>query len=202
MRDRIGRRQPLSNLEPGSAAEGPGLSQDERAELDRLRAEVSELHSNQVTPGRRQHLGWRAPVATVLIVIGCLLAPISVLAVWTANQVSDTSRFVANMEPLIHDPAVQNALTDKITIEITSRLNVTGLTDQAAALLTSKGLTRVGALLQTFGPSISSAVTGFIHSQVHKIVTSPRFATAWVQANTAVHQVLVKALSGQGGGAV
>ena len=115
-------------------------------------------------------------MATVLIVLGCLLAPVSVLAVWSANQVSDTSRYIANIEPLIHDPAIQNALTDKVTNEITSRLNVTGYADQAADLLSSKGLARVGALLKSFGPSIASAVTGYIHGQVHKIVIGPRFA--------------------------
>ncbi len=144
-------------------------------------------------------MSWRTPVATVLIVIGCLLAPVSVLGVWTANQVSDTSRYVANIEPLVHEPAIQNALTDKITTEITSRLNVAGRTDQAADLLTSKGLTRVGSLLRTFAPSIASSVAGFIHGQVHKIVTGPRFARAWVQVNTVAHQTLVKVLSGQGG---
>ena len=186
----------------GPASEGGSLGLDERAELERLRAEVTRLHTDRAAPARRPHVGWRSPVAVVLIVVGCLLAPVSVLAVWTANQVSSTSRYVANVEPLVHDPAVQNALTDKLTTEITTHLNVTARTDQAASLLTSHGLPRVGALLQTFGPSISSAVTGFIHGQVHKIVTSPQFAHVWVQANTAVHQQLVKALSGQGGSAV
>ncbi len=60
-------------------------------------------------------------MATVLIVVGCLLAPLSVLAVWAANQVSDTGRYVANVEPLIHDLAIQNALTDKITNEVKAR---------------------------------------------------------------------------------
>jgi hypothetical protein len=182
----------------GPAEAGSGLSQDERAELERLRAQAN----GQDAPVRRRHLGWRAPVAIVLIVVGCLLAPLSLLGVWAANQVSDTSRYVANVEPLVHDPAVQNALTDKITAEITTHLNVTAYTDQAASLLTSHGLPRVGTLLQSFGPSISSAVTGFIHGQVHKIVTSPQFAHVWVQANTAVHEQLVKALSGQGGSSV
>ena len=183
----------------GPAVAGSSLSPDERAELERLRAEVSTLQTERA---RRPHVGWRAPVSVVLIVVGCLLAPLSVLAVWTANEVSSTSRYVANVEPLIHDPAVQNALTDKITTQITTHLNVTAYTDQAAGLLTSHGLPRVGALLQTFGPSISSAVAGFIHGQVHKIVTSPQFARIWVQANTAVHEQLVKALSGQGGSSV
>jgi hypothetical protein len=178
------------------------FSQDERAELERLRAEVTELRVQRGHEARGRRMGWRAPVASVLIVIGCLLAPVSVLGVWTANQVSDTSRYVANVEPLVHDPAIQNALTDKLTNEITSRLDVTGFADQAASALSSKGLPRVGSLLKTFGPSIASAVGGFIHGQIHKIVTSPRFARAWVQANTVVHQELVKALSGRGGSAV
>jgi len=138
----------------------------------------------------------------ILIVLGCVLAPLSVLGVWSANQVSDTSRYIANIEPLVHNPAIQNALTDKITLQVTSHLNVTGITDQAAALLTSKGLPRVGTLLKTFGPSIASAVTGFIHSTVHKIVTSPQFANAWIQVNTVAHEQVVKVLSGQGGGAI
>jgi len=189
----------------GPAVPGSGLSLDERAELERLRAEVSTLRTERTERTEQAHrprTGWRFPVALILIVVGCLLAPVSVLAVWTANQVSSTSRYVDNVEPLVHNPAVQGALTDKITTEITTHLNVTGYADQAASLLSSHGLPRVGALLKTFGPSISSAVAGFIHGQVHKIVTSPQFAHVWVQANTAVHQELVKALSGQGGGAV
>ena len=184
--------------EPGRGTPDADLSLGERAELQQLRTEVA-LRQQQATTTHRHRFSWRSPVAIVLIVIGCLLAPISVLGVWTANQVSDTSRYVENIEPLIHDPTVQNALTDKITVAITSHLNVVGYTNQAADLLTSKGLTRVGSLLKTFGPSIASSVAGFIHGQVHKIVTSDRFARAWIQVNTVAHGVLVKALSGQGG---
>jgi hypothetical protein len=37
-----------------------------------------------------------------------------------------------------------------------------------------------------------------VHTAVHKIVTGPRFAHAWVQVNTVAHQALTKVLSGQG----
>ena len=180
----------------------PDLSQGERAELEHLRAEVTELRSQRARQARRRRPGWRGPVAALLITLGCVLAPVSVVAVWTANQVSDTGRYVANVTPLVHDPAVQNALTDKITNQITGRLNVAGLTNQAAALLSARGLTRVGTLLKSFSSSIASSVNGFIHGQVHRIVSGPRFAAVWVRANTLAHQQLVKALSGRGGGAV
>ena len=133
------------------AADDSGSRHDEHAELDRLRTEVAELRAQQAAAPRRRP-GWRAPVATVLIVVGCLLAPMSVLAVWTANQVSDTGRYVANVEPLIHDPAIQNALTDKITNEITSNLNVTAYTDQAAGLSPPRDCPACGVLLKTFAP--------------------------------------------------
>jgi hypothetical protein len=133
----------------------------------------------------------------LLIVVGCVLAPLSVVAVWTANQVSDTSRYVANVEPLIKDPAIQNALTDKLTSEIVTRINVKGLTDQAAAALAQKGLPRVSTLLQSFSGSLASGVQGFVHTQIHKIITGPRMANAWVQVNRVASQALVAALSGR-----
>jgi len=191
----------------GPAADGSGPSRDEQIEaeqreIERLRAEVDELRTHQAAPAGRRRRGWRTPVAVVLIFLGCLLAPISVLAVWTANQVSDTSRYVANMEPLVHEPAVQNALTDKITAQITSHLDVSAYANQAAADLSSKGLTRAGTLLKSVAPQINGAVDGFIHGQVHTIVASPQFAQLWVRANTGIHQAVVKALSGQGNGSI
>jgi hypothetical protein len=191
--------------QPGSAAQDSGLSQDERAELERLRAETVELrqHADGAgDQGQRRRLSWRTLVAALLIVLGCVIAPVAVLGVWAGNEVSDTGRWVATVEPLIHDPAIQNVLTDKITNQVTSQLNLTGTVNQASAQLKSKGLTRISSLLTTFSPQIASAVTGFIHSTVHSVISSPAAAKIWVQVNTAAHQAVVKVLSGQGNGAI
>jgi hypothetical protein len=199
--------------DPGSlTADEQAELERQKAELERLRAEVEVLRARPVPPdaasggtadaGRRRRPGWRGPVATLCIVLGCILAPVSVLAVWTSNQVSDTNRYVENVAPLIHDPAVQSALTDKITNEINARIDVQARTNQAAAALKSKGLTRVGTLLQTFSGSIAGAVDGFVHTQVAKIVASPQVANLWVRVNRRAHAEVVKALSGQGNGSV
>jgi hypothetical protein len=186
-----------TNAGDGLAAASPPLSPGERAELEALRAEVAELRRRpEKVP--RHRVSWRTPVAVVLIVIGCVLAPLSVVAIWTANQVSDTNRYVANVTPLIQDPAIQNALTDKITNEIVTQIDVPALAGQASALLTARGLPRVGDLLQSFSGSINSALQGFVHGQVHKMVTGPRMESLWVQANRLAHQQLVAALSGRG----
>jgi hypothetical protein len=197
-----------NQTQPGLAAEEAQLSQDERAELERLRAETAKLRGQAGGPGgpggpgRRRRFSWRTLAAVVLIVLGCVVAPVAVLGVWAGNEVSDTGRWVATVQPLIQDSAIQNVLTDKITNQITGQLNLSGTVNQAAAELKSKGLTRVSSLLTIFDSQIASAVTGFIHSTVQSVVASPAVARIWTQVNTVAHQSLVKVLSGQGGGAV
>ena len=188
--------------EPHPATDGPELSPDERAELERLRQETAKLRGQEPGAPRRRRFSWRTPVSIVLIVLGCILGPVAVLGVWAGNEVSDTGRWVATVEPLIHDPAIQNVLTDKITTEITNRLNVTGTIDQASAQLNDRGLTRISSLLNSFGPQIASSVTGFIHSTVHRVISGPRVAKLWVRVNTTAHQAVVQVLSGQGNGAI
>src|SRR6266516_2189263 len=178
------------------ASQGSGVGR--RAELEAQHAEAAEPRGRPRQPGRHR-FSWRTPVAALLIVAGCVLAPVSVLAVWTANQVSDTSRYVANVAPLIKDPAIQNALTNKRTSEIVTKNDVKGLTDQAAADLSHKGFTRIGGLLQGVSGSLASGVQGFVHSSIHKIITGPRMAAAWTQVNRVASQQLVAVLSGSGG---
>jgi len=203
----VGNSEPgpsVGNSEPGPSAESSELSQDERAELERLRSETAELHhqgngdDHQGNGKARRHLSWRTPVSIVLIVLGCILAPVAVIGSWASLEVSNTNRYVATVEPLIHDPAIQNYLTVQITDQVTSRLNVTGVVNQASAQLNSKGLTRISSLLSQFGPQIASAVNSFVYSTVHSVVSSPQFATIWVTVNRVTHQAMVKVLSGQG----
>jgi hypothetical protein len=178
---------------PGQAAEAP----DQAAEAPDQSAGGRRGRRRRRAGGARRRFSWRTPVSALLIVIGCVFAPLSVIGVWSANQVSDTNRYVENIGPLIHEPAVQNALTDKITTAITSKLNVTGYADQAAAALDQKGLSRVSSLLKSVAPSLASGVAGYIHNAVHKIVTGPRFERAWIQVNTQAHQRIDNVLSGR-----
>jgi hypothetical protein len=190
----------------------PGLTEGERLELERLRAEVATLRS-QVQPsggtagrppartGGRQR--WRTIVASLLIVVACVLAPLSVVAVWTRNQVTNTDRYVATVAPLADDPAIQAAIADQITAQVFRYIDVQGLTNQVVDALSERGLSpTLTGQLQAFAAPIANGVQSFTRTQVGKVVQSDAFADAWVQANRAAHDELVKALTGEGGGAV
>jgi hypothetical protein len=190
------------------------LTGDERAELERLRAEVASLRS-QVQGGgagpggragptdRLPRRRWRTILASLLIVLACVLAPLSVVAVWTRNQVTNTDRYLATVAPLADDPAIQNAIADQITAQVFAYVDIQGITRQAVEVLSGRGLSsEVVAQLQAFAVPIASGVQSFTREQVGKVVASDAFADAWVQANRVAHAELVKALTGEGGGAV
>ena len=195
--------------------EHPTLTAEERAELERLRTENAALRA-QVrekaattdtapieTADRAGRQRWRTIVATLLIVIGCVLAPLSVAAVWTRNQVTNTDRYVATVSPLADDPAIQSAVADQITAQVFNYIDVQGLTNQAVDVLAEQGLTPVLAdQLRALAVPIANGVQSFTRSQVGKVVESDAFADAWVQANRVAHQELVAALTGEGGGSV
>src|SRR5690606_28592326 len=178
------------------------LDADERAELERLRAEVNALRASVATtqsaqlPAARQR--WRAWVAALVGIIGCVLLIGGTAAVWLRSEVTDTDRYVGTVAPLAHDPAVQQALANRITTEIFTRIDVAELVDEAAVVLADRGARPVVTTsLQGLAQPIAGGVEGFVHDRVLDIVASDRFAQAWRTANEAAHANLVALLTGE-----
>jgi hypothetical protein len=195
-----------------AVSENTGLSADERIELERLRSENAALRAQGQAagprpprPGGRQR--WRSIVAVLLIVLGCVLAPLAGVAVWARNQVTNTDRYVATVTPLASDPAIQQAVTDQITAQVFTYIDIQALTTQVvdalAARVEGRGLPPQAAVaLQGLAGPVANGVQGFVRTQVERVVQSQAFEDAWIQANRAAHETLVKALTGEGGGSV
>jgi hypothetical protein len=193
-------------------SENTSLSADERIELERLRSENAALRAQGQAagprpprPGGRQR--WRSIVAVLLIVLGCVLAPLAGVAVWARNQVTNTDRYVATVTPLASDPAIQQAVTDQITAQVFTYIDIQALTTQVvdalAARVEGRGLPPQAAVaLQGLAGPVANGVQGFVRTQVERVVQSQAFEDAWIQANRAAHEALVKALTGEGGGSV
>jgi hypothetical protein len=187
---------------PGTtAAPAAQLSSDERQELERLRREVESLKSTGKPP--RKPIRWRSVVAIVLIVLGCVLAPVAGVAVWSNNQLSNTERFVRSVSPIIDDPDVQARLTDRLTGVVFQYVDVQGLADEGIDALTAQGLpAELATRLQNLTPTLASAVTGFVHDRIAALVASQAFESAWDRALAAAHRQLDAVLSGDSEGVV
>lgn len=137
--------------------------------------------------------------STVLIVIACVLAPLSMVSVWARGEVTDTSRYVATVGPLASDPAVQDAVATRVSDEILAAIDVPALTQEAVgAISTNRDLTdrQTAALTALAGP-LTSGIESYTQEAVTKVVQSEQFATLWVEANTVAHERLNAALSGE-----
>jgi hypothetical protein len=188
-------------------------SDDEQAELERLRAEVEELRAHQAElnaetkanggngaarPRRaRRSLRWTA--CAILVVLASLLTIVAVVSRYARSQILDTDHYVATVGPLSENPAVERAIANQVTNEIFSRLDVEDLTQQALAKLTDLGAPEV---IEGLAVPISSQVEGFVRQEVNKAVRSPRFDELWLEANRKAHKNVVAVLTGRGTDAV
>ncbi|GAA1779213.1 hypothetical protein GCM10009795_026640 [Nocardioides hankookensis] len=182
------------------ADEKPSEVDELRAEVERLRAEVNAPPPTVEIPADapRRTGWWRPVVATVLIVLMAVLAPLSVVARWAHDTVSDTDRYVEIVGPLASDPAVQAAVIDRITTEITTRLQVESVTKEAVDALADRGLPPLAATsLQALSGPLADAINGFVEDQVTTLVESDQFQTAWEEANRQAHTQMVAVLTGK-----
>ena len=88
---------------------------------------VGDARSTKGTKTRAPR--WRRALVVVLVVIGCILAPLAMAGVWLKAQILDTDTYVSTMAPLSENPDVQNALATRITNALVAD---TSLQDQVA----------------------------------------------------------------------
>ncbi|HEY3557547.1 MAG TPA: hypothetical protein VGL05_08795 [Kribbella sp.] len=112
----------------------------------------------------------RTVVAVVLIVAGCVLAPVAVTAAWARTQVTNTDRYVENVAPLAAKADVRNAIADRVT----------------------------ELILRNLPTRIANGARGVVRGQVGQLVESDTFQSLWRNANRAAHEQLVNALNGRG----
>jgi hypothetical protein len=146
------------------------------------------------SPGPRgRHVAWwRRALVAVLVVVGCVLAPLSVLTVWMKTTLLDTNGYVSTVGPLADNAAVQNALADRIT---------NTLVDQSSSIREDI----VNALpkrVKFIAPHVGEAITGFVHDAALKVVQSDQFSTLWKEANRRAHTRIVALLEDKGSAGV
>jgi hypothetical protein len=185
-------------------ASGPGTIPDPADEIARLSAENARLRA-RVGPAAEHRAAnrWRAFFAALLIAIGALLAPVSVVAYWTKGYINDTDRFASSLAPLAEDPAVQAFLVDEIVTVVNDNVDIGGITKNLFDGLSTLDLPQqakdaLGLLEQ---PAVQG-VQGLIESAATRIVTSDAFAQLWEQAVRTSQTQVIAALEGESSSAL
>jgi hypothetical protein len=185
-------------------------------EITRLRARVAELELQLATTEKsatptpptdargRHRSRWWAILSSLCLILGCLLAPVSVASVWVHTTLADTDRYVETVAPIAEQPAVQSALADSVTSEVLKSLDIQGLTSRTLTALgeLEQMPPRVADALPLLTAPVANGIESFTRDQVERAIASPRFATVWDDANRVAHAQVLRLLEGDESGAV
>ena len=114
---------------------------NEAERVRQLEAELAQLKGTQPTqPIRNSNSKWRSFWSAVCIVVAVVLAPLSIVAVWARGEVTDTERFVSTVAPLAQDPAIQEAIGNRVADEVLAYINIESLTQNAISAISTTGI--------------------------------------------------------------
>jgi hypothetical protein len=144
---------------------------------------AASTRAKAAPPGaRRTHHVWVA----ILLVVGMLLTPVSILALFLNSQISDTGRYVQNVKPLSSDPAIQSYVADDITKELFARVDIGSYVKDA-----------LPDRAQVLAAPLTTALQSFVREATVRIIQTDQFQKLWVEANRVAHAQLVNVLTGK-----
>ncbi len=142
-------------------------------------------------------------LATVLIIIGTLLAPVALAASWAKVQLADTDRFVSAFAPLASDPQVQAYITTQVVTLVEAQVDIPTLTSDVIDGIISLGTgPKATTALNSLKGVAATGLESLVSSTVANLVASDTFANVWTQALRISHNQLENVMSNNSNGAV
>jgi hypothetical protein len=140
----------------------------------------------QAVPPPRPGRGRRILAAT-LIVVSCLLAPLSVAAIWLRNAILSTDRYVETVAPLATDQAIIDAAAADLTATLFRNVDVE---DEARDALPDRA--------QFLAAPLAAGIRVLTEQLAQRALESEAFADVWDEANRVAHEQVVAVLTGDG----
>ena len=165
--------------------------QKNRKEIERLKKENEALKKSArggETSKPRKAKDWAAITAVILLVVGLVIVPFALSAVWVNQQVVNTDAYVNTVAPLSQNPVIQNSVANFATTELFKLVNVKKMTSNA-----------LPPNAQFLAIPLTNAVRTLVHSAALKVTQSNQFTTLWTTANRAGHTVVIDALNSGSG---
>ncbi len=175
MSDTEPQMQPDDAGKPDSGSEGSPATSSQPAGIAQIKT----------AKARRGHLPRRIS-AWVLVVLACILIPISVISVWAIRTVTNTDQYVETMAPLARNQVIIDGLATKATDALFS---------------TNAVKNRVTAALPKAAKPLVVPVVNEVKSYVHglalKFFESPKFGQLWDLLNRHSHDAVIDILTGK-----
>jgi len=140
----------------------------------------------EAAPPPRQPF-WRRFLVGFLVVVVCVLTPVALTTVWLRSTLLDNDQFVSTLAPLADDPAVQQALANRVTNAL---INGTDLEAKIKDALPQRA--------KPAAPFIAGGAQQFVQTISLDLIQSDRFQHLWDEMLRRAHSQVVAVLQGKG----
>jgi hypothetical protein len=123
----------------------------------------------------------------VLVVLSCLLGPLTVTAIWLRNQLLSTDQYVETVTPLASDPAIIRAAAAEITASLFENVDVE---KEAREALPKRA--------RFLAAPLAAGVRAVAEQAAQRALESDFFEGVWVKANRVAHDQVEAVLTGGG----
>jgi hypothetical protein len=152
-------------------------------DVTRLKEEVAQLQA-KLDRRQRRRTALRRTALAFLLVLGCGLVVMSLIAAYVRSTVLNTDRYVSTMAPIARSPDVQQAVADKLDGAITSRVDFSALLREA-----------LPDQADPFAPALAGGLQQAIRARIDAFVASDEFENLWDEANRSAHSRVVALLT-------
>jgi hypothetical protein len=143
--------------------------------------------------GEPRRLKLRRRLSGLLVVLTVISLVTTVVAVWARAVAFDTDRFVDTVAPVIGDPAVQEAISIRLTDSIMSSLQVE---DRVSSALSNVGNGELPISPAVLAGPITSGIRDALLKRTRQLMASDVVANIWVEALRTAHSRAVALLRG------
>jgi hypothetical protein len=133
------------------------------------------------TPGKGKK--WQRIVSVVLLVLGFILVPLSAVAIWSHNQLTNTDRYVDTVSPLAGNKDIQQVVATRVVTALFQNVDVAGEIESA-----------LPKRAKFLGEPVANAMRGYATDVTERILASDQFQRFWDGANRRAHNQLVALL--------
>lgn len=133
-------------------------------------------------------------VQGVMLIAIFLLLPVSVAGIWVRQELSDQDAYVASVENLPANPAVQDAIAQLIGDRVDARVSQSWESFVTATV--------DNALLRRKLIALNVTPRTFVEDQVRTLMRQPQITSVWVAVNRSAHPAIRDVLLGNDSAAV
>jgi hypothetical protein len=143
--------------------------------------ETAEPVERSATPGKGKR--WQRVVSVVLLVLGFILVPLSAVAIWSNNQLTNTDRYVETVSPLADNEDVQQTVAAAVVNALFTNVDVAKQIEDA-----------LPKRAKFLGEPVANAMRGYATDVAERILASEQFQDLWDAINRRAHNQLVALL--------